>query len=144
MGYHSAPTPQMRQAAGPPRRSVPYAVTLPPAASRRAGSVTAMPTAWTTVMSRAVVRPLDWVGQKLLGVACPIGGCTRFPEVPGAGTAQGDLLSSWRGYTLLSAMSVLVGTVPLLSPGPAHSTEGVWPGRILLPQRAVRGPGPAL
>lgn len=109
MGYHSAPTPQMRQAAGPPRRSVPCAVTLPPAASRRAGSVMAMPTAWTTVMNRAVVRPLDWVGQKLLGVACPIGGCTRFPEVPGAGTAQGDLLSSWRGCTLLSAMSVLVG-----------------------------------
>lgn len=109
MEWHSALMAQMRQDAGPPRRSVPCAVTLPPAVSRRAGSVTAMPTAWTTVTSRAVVRPLGWVGQKLLRVACPTGGCTGFPEVPGAGTAWGNLLSRWRGCTLLSVLSVLVG-----------------------------------
>lgn len=57
MGCHSALMAQMRQAAGPPRRSVPCAAMLPPAASPGAGCVMAIPTAWTTLMSRAVVRP---------------------------------------------------------------------------------------
>ncbi|KAJ7402336.1 low-density lipoprotein receptor-related protein 1B-like protein [Pitangus sulphuratus] len=43
------------------------------------------------------------------GVACPMGACTSFPVGPGAGTAWGNLLSSWRGRNLLSAMSPLVG-----------------------------------
>lgn len=133
MGCHSALMPRMRQAAGAPRRSAPCAVMLLPAASLRAGCVTAMPTAWTTLTSRAVVRPWGWMGQGLLGVACPTGGCTKFPVGPGAGTAWGNLPRSWRGHTLLSAMPALVGcgwgtgmgTVPPLSPGPAHSAEGV-------------------
>lgn len=56
MGCRSAQMPQMRQAAGAPRRSVPCAAMLPPAASLRAGCVMAMLTAWTALMSRAVVR----------------------------------------------------------------------------------------
>lgn len=106
MGCRSALMPRMRQAAGPPHRSALCAVTLPLAASLRAGCVMAMLTAWTTLMSRAVVRPWGWVGQGLLGVACPTGGCSMFPVCPGAGTAHSVLL---RGCTLLSAMPVLVG-----------------------------------
>lgn len=93
MGCRSALMPRMRRAAGSPHRSVPCAATLPPAASLRAGCVTAMLTAWTTLMSRAVVRPWGWVGQGLLGVARPTGGCSRFPMCPGAGAAHSILLS---------------------------------------------------
>lgn len=109
MGCRSAPTPRMRQAAGAPHKSVPCAVTLPLAVSPRAGCAMAMLTAWTMRMSRAVVRPWGWVGQGLLGIACPTGGCTRLPVGPEAGTARGNLPSGWRGCTLLSATPALVG-----------------------------------
>lgn len=105
MGCHSALMLQMRQDAGAPRRSVPCAVMLPPTVSLRAGCVMAMPTAWTKLMSRDVVRPLGWMGQGLLGFACLTGGCTRFP------VCRRRPLSSWRGCTLLSAVLVLAGWV---------------------------------
>lgn len=71
MGCRSAPMPRMRQAAGAPRRSAPCAVTLPPAASPRAGCVMAMPTAWTMLMSRAVVRTWGLGGTGASGGCLP-------------------------------------------------------------------------
>lgn len=72
----------------------------------------AIPTAWTTLMSRAVVRPWGWM-RWTAGAACFIGGCPKSLVSPGAGTAQGNLLRGW-GQCLCSALVF------------AHSADGVW------------------